>query len=102
MPWKEVSTMSQRHEFIQFAQQPGTSLRALCRRFGIRGGCLIKKTKDPGFPMTTVGNDKSDYFHTNDTVGFPHAGHVRQASTTMPSCCVIPGLLPRKRGFCGS
>ena len=35
MPWKEVSTMSQRHEFIQFAQQPGTSLRALCRRFGI-------------------------------------------------------------------
>ena len=35
MPWKEVSTMSQRHEFIWFAQQPGTSLRALCRRFGI-------------------------------------------------------------------
>ena len=35
MPWKEVSTMSQRHEFVLFAQQPGTSLRALCRRFGI-------------------------------------------------------------------
>ena len=35
MPWKEVSTMSQRHEFIRLAQQPGTSLRVLCRRFGI-------------------------------------------------------------------
>lgn len=35
MPWKEVSTMSQRHEFMLLAQQPGTSLRALCRRFGI-------------------------------------------------------------------
>lgn len=35
MPWKEVSTMSQRHEFIRLAQQPGTSLQALCRRFEI-------------------------------------------------------------------
>ena len=35
MPWKEVSTMSQRHEFMLLAQQPGVSLRALCRRFGI-------------------------------------------------------------------
>ena len=35
MPWKEVSTMSQRHEFIRLAQQPGTALRGLCRRFGI-------------------------------------------------------------------
>lgn len=35
MPWKEVSTMSQRHEFIQLAHHPGLSLRALCRRFGI-------------------------------------------------------------------
>ena len=35
MSWKEVSTMSQRHEFMLLAQQPGVSLRALCRRFGI-------------------------------------------------------------------
>ncbi len=35
MPWKEVSTMSQRHEFVLFAQQPGTSRRALCRQFEI-------------------------------------------------------------------
>ena len=35
MPWKEVSTMSQRHEFMLLAQQPGVSLRALCRRFEI-------------------------------------------------------------------
>lgn len=35
MPWKEVSTMSQRHEFILLAQHAGNSLRALCRQFGI-------------------------------------------------------------------
>ena len=35
MPWKEVSTMSQRHEFIEFARQPGRNFRALCRAFHV-------------------------------------------------------------------
>ena len=34
MPWKEVSTMSQRQEFI-VATQPGRNVRALCRAFSI-------------------------------------------------------------------
>ena len=35
MPWKEVSTMSQRQEFIVLATQPGRNVRALCRAFSI-------------------------------------------------------------------
>ena len=35
MPWKEVSTMSQRKEFIVLAMQPARNVRALCRAFSI-------------------------------------------------------------------
>ncbi len=35
MPWKEVSKMSQRREFVTLAQAEGTNRRALCRHFGI-------------------------------------------------------------------
>ena len=35
MPWREVSTMDQRREFVLFAMQEGRNLRELCRRFGI-------------------------------------------------------------------
>jgi transposase InsO family protein len=35
MPWKEVSIMSAREEFVRLAMQPGASKSQLCRRFGI-------------------------------------------------------------------
>ena len=35
MPWREVSVMDQRREFVQLAQQEGVNRRELCRRFGI-------------------------------------------------------------------
>ena len=35
MPWKEMSVMSQRREFVELAQAEGTNRRGLCRRFGI-------------------------------------------------------------------
>jgi transposase InsO family protein len=35
MPWKEVTPMSQREEFVQLALQPGTNMSQLCRRFQI-------------------------------------------------------------------
>ena len=35
MPWKEVSIMSERKEFVMLAQAGGTNIRELCRRFGI-------------------------------------------------------------------
>jgi transposase-like protein len=35
MPWREVTRMSLREEFVQLAQQAGVNRRELCRRFGI-------------------------------------------------------------------
>jgi transposase InsO family protein len=35
MPWREVSKMDQRREFVRLAMQPGANRRALCRRFAI-------------------------------------------------------------------
>ena len=35
MPWKEVSVMSQRKEFVTLAQRPDANIRQLCTRFGI-------------------------------------------------------------------
>ena len=35
MPWREVSVMDQRREFVRLASQEGANRRELCRRFGI-------------------------------------------------------------------
>lgn len=35
MPWREVSVMEQRREFVCLARQEGVNRRELCRRFGI-------------------------------------------------------------------
>lgn len=35
MPWREVSTMQLRTEFLALAKQEGANVRQLCRRFGI-------------------------------------------------------------------
>jgi transposase InsO family protein len=35
MPWREVSIMSERLEFVRLAMQEGNNRRELCRRFGI-------------------------------------------------------------------
>jgi transposase InsO family protein len=35
MPWREVSVVDQRREFVRLASQEGANRRELCRRFGI-------------------------------------------------------------------
>src|SRR5947209_5115176 len=35
MPWREVSVMDQRREFVRLAAQDWVNRRELCRRFGI-------------------------------------------------------------------
>jgi len=35
MPWREVSIMEQRREFVELTMQEGANRRELCRRFGI-------------------------------------------------------------------
>src|SRR6267378_3954116 len=35
MPWREVSVVDQRREFVRLAMQEGANRRELCRRFGV-------------------------------------------------------------------
>src|SRR3954469_24466653 len=35
MPWREVTAVSQRQEFVVLAQDPGGNVREVCRRFSI-------------------------------------------------------------------
>ncbi|KSV75171.1 hypothetical protein N183_22820 [Sinorhizobium sp. Sb3] len=35
MPWREVSAMEERREFVRLAMMEGANRRELCRRFGI-------------------------------------------------------------------
>jgi transposase InsO family protein len=35
MPWREVSKMDERREFVRLAMQEGTNRRELCRRYGV-------------------------------------------------------------------
>ncbi len=35
MPWRTVSVMDQRHEFVRLAMQEAVNRRELCKRFGI-------------------------------------------------------------------
>ena len=42
MPWKEMSAMDQREEFVALALQGGANRRELCRRFGISAPTAYK------------------------------------------------------------
>jgi transposase InsO family protein len=42
MPWKEVSAMSLRLEFVQLASQEGVNVRELCRRFEVSAKTAYK------------------------------------------------------------
>jgi len=42
MPWREVSVMEQRWEFVRLALQDGANRRDLCRRFGIHPSTAYK------------------------------------------------------------
>jgi transposase InsO family protein len=42
MPWREVSIVDQRQEFVRLAMQEGANRRELCRRFGIHPGTGYK------------------------------------------------------------
>lgn len=51
MPWKEVSTMLSRREFVTLARTPGSNVRELCRRFEISpttGYKWLARAKEPG------------------------------------------------------
>jgi len=35
MPWRELTVIDQREEFVKLAKSPGPNISELCRRFGV-------------------------------------------------------------------
>ena len=72
MPWREVSKMEQRREFVRLALQDGANRRELCRRFGIH--------PDTGYKwLGRWAGDGSDNGGLGDRSRRPHASPARTA-----------------------
>jgi hypothetical protein len=48
MPFREVSVMDQKREFVVFAVTEGANIRELCRRFGMGAGTAASRAAGPG------------------------------------------------------
>jgi transposase-like protein len=59
MPWREVSLMDQRREFIRLFQQADVNRRELCRRFGISSKTAYKWLARAGTDGTDWAQDRS-------------------------------------------
>ena len=64
MPWREVSKMEERREFVRLAQQEGSNRRELCRRFGIHPDTGYKWLARWGEEATAL-EDRSRRPHTS-------------------------------------
>ncbi len=59
MPWKEVSVMSQRLEFVQMASGEQANIRQLCRHFNISAPTAYKwlnRFQESGPPQSLLIN----------------------------------------------
>lgn len=63
MPWRKVSKMDERREFVRLAKLEGTNRRELCRRFGIHPDTGYKWLKRWGLDEGLA--DRSRRPHTN-------------------------------------
>ena len=53
MPWRKVSPMSERRDFISLATAPGANVSEICRRFGISrktGNKWLSRYRNDGLP----------------------------------------------------
>ena len=71
MPWREVSKVDERREFIRLAMQEGANRRELCRRFGIH--------PDTGYKWLGRGVGQDELA---DRSRRPHSSPTRTAAVT--------------------
>src|SRR5208282_4964444 len=61
MPWRELSIMDQREEFVRLALAPGANRSELCRRFGIsrdKGYKWLKRYRGEGRVLPIARGDR--------------------------------------------
>src|ERR1043165_4896764 len=66
MPWREVSVMDQRREFVMLARQEGVNLRKLCRQLGISAPTGYKWIERYGAGDTTLADRSRRPHHSPD------------------------------------
>jgi transposase InsO family protein len=84
MPWREVSVMDGRREFVGLAMQDGANVRELCRRFGI--------SPDVGYKW--LRRWKAGDRHLADHSRRPHASPSRSDAVTEERVLVMRDLHP--------
>ena len=77
MPWKQVSIMEQRHEFVSLARAEDANVSELCRRFGIsrdtayrwlkREDCVERSRRPHQSPSRTVEALEASVLSVRDT-----------------------------------
>ena len=73
MPWREVSLVDQRKEFIRLFRQPDVNRRELCRRFGVSPKIAYKWLARAIAAETTAGD------WAQDRLRRPHVSPARSA-----------------------
>lgn len=115
MPWKEVSAMSEKREFVTLATMPGVNFRALCRRFDVSpttgykwigryrdGGeaALAERSRRPHHSPKRVESEVEDLvLELRDRYPFWGARKLRQwlirQGHTMPAISTVHAILRR-------
>ena len=88
MPWKQVSIMEQRQEFVALARTEGANVSELCRRYGIsrdtayrwlgREDCADRSTRPHSSPSRTVAEMEASVLEVRDAHPAWGARKIRQ------------------------
>jgi len=113
MPWREVSKMEERREFVRLASLEGANLRELCRRFGIHpdtgykwlkrwraGEVLAERSRRPHeSPSRTVAEMEERILAIRDAHpawgGRKIAHCLRRKGVTPPAVSTVHAILQR-------
>jgi transposase InsO family protein len=117
MPWRELTVIDQREEFVKLALAPGANMSELCRRFGIvrsngnkwrtrylkdgREGLADRSRRPHRSPMRTASAVETEVLRirdeSNNAWGGRKIAHVmeREGTKSVPSIGTISAILKR-------
>ena len=92
MPWREVSVMDQRREFVMLAKQEGVNRRKLCQQFGISAPTGYKWIERYDAGDTTLADGRVDLIIVRIAL--------RLRSSSRSWRCAMPIRLGERARFC--
>jgi transposase InsO family protein len=117
MPWRELSVMDQREEFVRLASAPGANKSELCRRFGIsrdkgykwlkryategRGGLVDRSRRPHASPCRTAERLEAEVLRIREASNNAWGGRKiatvmrREGQPAVPALSTITAILRR-------